>query len=368
MGISRSLNPSGGPFTLDSQSSPNAQYKKIKALHQHATILAKTQKIEEIAEHTIDAMENTLGFFWASFSIVEDNHLITVLRSQSGTRSRDDLSHLPINGPGITSRAARTGKPQLVADTRKDVDYIGVLMDDKTLYKLNEDLREVILHERKIGGKAWASLSELDVPVKIDDTVVALLSAESTDLDTFNEQDQELLETLASHVASAIQRIKNKEEMRKLAYRLNNLEPGGCYISESHERCLKAYAVLSMEEVPGLCIIREDPQRLIDYYGIKKKEIVILSSRPFREFEAVGDLQSVSITLSEFLESGEGVVLFDGLEYLISRFGFDSVYRFVQEKRFDFLESEAVLLVPLEMKTLNEQERALLSSEFTLLE
>ena len=43
-------------------------------------------------------------------------------------------------------------------------------------------------------------------------------------------------------------------------------------------------------------------------------------------------------------------------------------YTFIQEKRFDFLRSKAVLLVPLEMKTLNEQERALLSSDFTLLE
>jgi len=177
-----------------------------------------------------------------------------------------------------------------------------------------------------------------------------------------------LVEILASHVASAMQRIRNKEAMRALAYRLNNLQHGGFYLSDSHERCLKAYAVLSMEGVPGLSIVRDDPQRLVDKYGIKKEEIVLLSSRPFEGFETLDDLQAVSRRLSRFLESGEGVVLLDGLEYLISRFDFDAVYSFIQEKRFDFLRSKAVLLVPVEMKTLNEQERALLSSEFTLLD
>ncbi|MHA2432868.1 MAG: DUF835 domain-containing protein [Candidatus Thorarchaeota archaeon] len=123
-----------------------------------------------------------------------------------------------------------------------------------------------------------------------------------------------------------------------------------------------------MQGVPGLCIVREDPQMVVENYGVKANEIMLLSSRSFKGFEALKDLQFVSLALSKFLESGRGVVLFDGLEYLIMRFGFDSVYSFIQEKRFDFLESEAVLLVPLDMDTLDSREKALLSSEFNLLE
>jgi hypothetical protein len=123
-----------------------------------------------------------------------------------------------------------------------------------------------------------------------------------------------------------------------------------------------------MEGVPGLCIVRDDPQRLVDIYGIKKDDIKLLSSRSFEGYETLRDLQSVSLALNRFLESGKGVVLLDGLEYLISRFGFDAVYSFIQEKRFDFLRSKAVLLVPIEMRTLDDRQQALLSSEFTLLE
>jgi hypothetical protein len=211
-------------------------------------------------------------------------------------------------------------------------------------------------------------LSELEAEIVVDDGVVAILSAKSIQPDAYTEQDNVLLETLASHIESALERINHAQEVKQLAYKLNNLEPGGCYLSESHDRCLKAYAVLSMEGVPGLCIVRDDPQRLVDNYGIKRDDIRLLSSRPFEDYEPLGDLQSVSLALNRFLESGEGVVLLDGLEYLISRFGFEAVYSFIQEKRFDFLRSKAVLLVPMDMETIEGREKALLSSEFTLLE
>jgi putative methionine-R-sulfoxide reductase with GAF domain len=355
---------------VESQSRSHTQYEaKLEALHQHANKLAEAKSIEEIAEHTADTLENTLGFTWASMSIVEDNHIKPMISVRSGSRTRKDKYPHPLENPGIRPRAVRTGESQLVNDTRKDADYVGTLMGDSNLSKLTEATRQILLRDREEGNMEWASLSELEVPVKIGKSVVAILGAESLELNAFNEQDGKLVEILASHVSSAIQRIRTREAIRELAYRLNNLQPGGCYLSESHERCFKAYAILSMEGVPGLSIVRDDPQRLMDNYGIKKEEIVLLSSRTFKGFETLEDLQAVSRRLSQFLlESGEGVVLLDGLEYLISRFGFEVVYSFVQEKRFDFLQSQAVLLVPMDMETIEGREKALLVSEFTLLE
>lgn len=163
------------------------------------------------------------------------------------------------------------------------------------------------------------------------------------------------------------ERVQAEKRIREFAYRLNNVKPGGCYLSESHERCLKAYADLSMHGVPGLCIIREDPERLVEDYGIKAEEVMLLSSRPLKGFQALSDLQEVSRAISSLLEEGGGVVLLDGLEYVISRFGFDPVYAFIQEKRFDFLEADAVLLIPLDPTTLSERENALLTSELNVL-
>ena len=191
----------------------NLQYEaKLEALHLHTSKLADSENIEEITDYTLEAMENTLGFTWASMDLVEDNFITIVIQSRSGLRSRTDTDPKPIDSPGITTRAVRTGETQLVNDVRKDVDYVGVFMDDNKLAKLPDDSRQFILNARKYGGEEYRSLSEIEVPVKIGQTVVAILGAESLELNAFTEQDKNLLETLANHVASAMMRFQHNKE------------------------------------------------------------------------------------------------------------------------------------------------------------
>jgi len=185
---------------------------KLEALHLHTSKLADAESIEEISDYTMEAMETSLGFTWISMSVVEDNILLGGITSRVGFPKREyqDLRHA--NDPGIGPRAIRTGETQLVNDVRKDVDYVGTHMDDSMLSKLPESIQKVILHNREVSDGKWASLSEIEVPVKIGQTVVALLSAESLELNSFTEQDKNLLETLANHVASAMMRFKASED------------------------------------------------------------------------------------------------------------------------------------------------------------
>ncbi len=166
--------------------------------------------------------------------------------------------------------------------------------------------------------------------------------------------------------------ITERKEMQKrlldFAYRLNGLTAGSTYICESHEQAFKAYADLTFHGVPGLCLLREDPERITEIYGVKAKEVRLLASKPLKGFEPLADLQKIQLEVSQFLNDNYGgVVLLDGLEYLLNAFGFESVYRFIQEKRFDFLESGALLLIPVDMAALSEKEKALLTSELKML-
>jgi len=144
------------------------------------------------------------------------------------------------------------------------------------------------------------------------------------------------------------------------------LNQSECYLVESHEWCFKTYANLTKHGVPGLCICRENPDKL-ENYGLKVADVMLLSSRPLKGFKTLSNLQDVSLTISNFLKKGGGIVLLDGLEYLISRFGFEAVYKMLQEKRFDFLEKDSILLVSLDLETLSKQERALVLSELNIL-
>ena len=191
---------------------------KLEALHLHTTKLADAENIEEIANYTIEAMETTLGFTWAGMNIVGDVLLTTIISSRSGLHTRNDPNLRHIDGPGITTRTARTGETQLVNDVRKDDDYIGISMDDNKISKLSDSVRQYILQARESGEQG--SLSELDVPVKIGQNVVALLTAESLELNAFTEQDKNLLETLANHVASAMMRLQHNKEREQVQQEL----------------------------------------------------------------------------------------------------------------------------------------------------
>lgn len=171
--------------------------EKLEALHRHAIELSRATDIMKIAETTFEAIERVLGFNRGSFGIVEENILKFIFLK--GFINSEYLE-LPLDGPGITVRAVKEGEPQLVSDARLDPDFISAEPED-----------------------ADQSLSELVVPVKIGGEVAAIINVESNELDDFLEEDQKLLETLASHVSSTMERLKYIEMLRASEERFRNL-------------------------------------------------------------------------------------------------------------------------------------------------
>jgi len=160
----------------------------LSALNAYSRDLNMAKSMEEICELTLDAAEKTLGFEFADFLIIEGN----VLRVVDNRGRPGDLSiELPLDGDrGITVKAAKTGKPILVPDISKEEAYI----------EFGADI-----------------LSELGVPIKIGDRVLGVLNVESKRLNAFNEKDQELLEILASHAATAISNLEYAKNLEAYA-------------------------------------------------------------------------------------------------------------------------------------------------------
>jgi hypothetical protein len=152
-----------------------------------------------------------------------------------------------------------------------------------------------------------------------------------------------------------------------LAYNLCGVNRGECYLADSLEHCVKVVCDLHSRGVSALAIVREDPAFLAKTCNLQPDNVVLLSSQPIKGFKAISSLQEVSIAIMKFVKAGGGVVLLDGFEYLISRFGFNAVYMMLQEKKIEFLEACAVLLVPLNMETLDSREKGQLLSELKLL-
>lgn len=173
-----------------------------------------------------------------------------------------------------------------------------------------------------------------------------------------------------SGVLSMIQDVTDKKKMEErltdIAYRLSGVKAGESYLIGSIQESLKIAFDLTNHQVKGLFIVRENPDTLIKDYNFKPEDIVLLSGTPIREFKTINNLQDIAITITKFLKKGGGVVVLGSLEYLISRCGFNPVFMMIQEKRFEFLQAGATLLVTINLATLESRENGLLSSELKL--
>jgi PAS domain S-box-containing protein len=178
---------------------------------------------------------------------------------------------------------------------------------------------------------------------------------------SFELEDKRLLQGVFRDITEL---KRAEQEMRELAYKLNEITPGECYISESEEKLMKVFIYSVVHGRSGLCVTRKNPAALTQKYSIKPEHVRLLSSTPIRDFQVLKNLQEVSLEMSKFLKKGNGIMLLDDLEYLVSRFGFNPVYNMLQEKRYDFLNAGAVLLIPVNFEALTNQEKALLASEF----
>ena len=131
---------------------------------------------------------------FASISLVEEAGLKVVavyppellLKSKAILEQEFDVrvGNTPI---GIVGRTINTGEPQLVGDVRCDADYL----------------------ETYPGTRA-----KLVVPIKLGDKIIGIINVEHSDLNAFDEDDQQALEALAAQAAIAIQnaRLFNKTQ------------------------------------------------------------------------------------------------------------------------------------------------------------
>jgi PAS domain S-box-containing protein len=188
--------------------------EKLRALHQHTSSLALAKTYDEVVKLTLDAMEFTLGFTHAGFE--EINSDCVRIRGVRGMPL--SFETLTLDGPGVVVQAAKTKRAIRVSDTTEETMFV----DSKV---------------RSANGETVPMLSELAVPVIVDDSAVAVLNVESVERNKFSEQDEILLGTLANHLASAITRIRRDETLRRYTEHLEELvEERTKKLSESEKK------------------------------------------------------------------------------------------------------------------------------------
>lgn len=161
-----------------------------------SSILGKTNIYEiawEITKNTI----GLLGFEDCVIYLVDkDKKALNQIAAYGEKISSDDeiINRISIPlGEGIVGTVAKTGKPEIIADTSKDKRYI---IDDKI------------------------RLSEISVPIIANDEIIGVIDSEHTSKNFFTEDHLKTLQTIASLAATQLKnalslRLREKAEREK---------------------------------------------------------------------------------------------------------------------------------------------------------
>ena len=120
--------------------------------------------------------------------------------------------------------------------------------------------------------------------------------------------------------------------------------------------------------IPGFVISRIYPEKLKREYKLQKTPVVWLSRSERKDSINPTDLSKLCYIVEDFTrKSEESVILLDGIEYLITQAGFDSVLKCMQELKDSVTMNNSRLVIPLHKDVLSQKEYSLLEKEFTIL-
>ncbi|HYM40646.1 MAG TPA: DUF835 domain-containing protein [Thermoplasmata archaeon] len=151
-----------------------------------------------------------------------------------------------------------------------------------------------------------------------------------------------------------------------------DIEKGVCYLvkEKKPDVSYRLLEVLLEQKLPGLVVTRQYPERVRRERGLTDVRILWLSHTPGEDFHNPTAIGTLAKVLQKFIEDngGEGVILLDGLEFLIINNGFLQTLMFVEHVNEFIMQHRAILLLPVSPETLEEKELALLERNIKVLE
>jgi isoleucyl-tRNA synthetase len=134
-------------------------------------------------------------------------------------------------------------------------------------------------------------------------------------------------------------------------------------------RSLQAYKLLKKyieSGRKGFCVTRNFPEKIREMYGLGDTPILWLSNVGTKDSVRPKDLEKLSLSLEQFLAKQGGIILLDGLEYLITNNSFITVLRLIQSLRDQVAINRSILVMPVNPDTMSSNELNNLEKEVDL--
>ena len=172
------------------------QLLEVSVLHSIAQAGTRARNIDELIEETTSILRNNLYGDYFGVNIYDPNNHWLLPHSSYFGMDEEHKKKGTSADTGITGRAFRTGKPQIVNDVSQDPDY--VMFQESTC-------------------------SEIAVPIEFAGKIFGVINAESDQKDFFTTQDFNLMIAIANQMAITIHKLQLEEEQRQYTHQISNL-------------------------------------------------------------------------------------------------------------------------------------------------
>lgn len=147
-----------------------------------------------------------------------------------------------------------------------------------------------------------------------------------------------------------------------------SLRPGKCYVVEEAPPSVSFDAFANLVSTSdggggavGLAVTRQHPDLVRQKYGLEKTPVYWLATRAGEGVISPTNLGILTQTLVKFIgENDDGVILLDGLEYLVSNNDFGKVLKVVDQVHDHISQSGSRFILPVDPRAFEPRELALL--------
>jgi hypothetical protein len=150
------------------------------------------------------------------------------------------------------------------------------------------------------------------------------------------------------------------------------VQVGHSYIIQEQkpEKATDVFVNLVTHGTQGLYITRRYPKEVRAAYNLKVTPIIWLTHEKTEEGHInPTDIVELSHTIKEFIKkTTDGVILIDGLEYLITQNEYKDILKFIQSLSDSIAISSSRLIIPIDPSSLNDQQFHLLKRDMKVLE
>ncbi|MBI5805274.1 GAF domain-containing protein [candidate division TA06 bacterium] len=150
---------------------------ELSVLYEIGTIISSELEKQKLLESVVNLIREKLHYLKVAIFEVEPITGSLFVGGQSGYEHELEQVHFTVGGSSVVGWVAEKGQPLIIPDVRREPLY--VVGDQRVL-------------------------SEIAIPIKREEQILGVLSIEDDKLDAFDQSDAQLLSTLASQVAVAM--------------------------------------------------------------------------------------------------------------------------------------------------------------------